>query len=44
MQQICANENEKQLTKLRENKQQKQAKNVHVSFPMPRLEFFDVIG
>ena len=29
--------------KLRENKL-KYAKNVHVSFPVSRLEFFDVIG
>ena len=32
---------QKELTKL---KQEKYAKNVHVSFPMSRLEFCDVIG
>ena len=34
---------QKQLTKLRWDKRQNYAKNVHVSFPMSRLEFFDMI-
>ena len=34
----------KQLTKTPRKQNKKYAKNVHVSFPMSRLEFFDVIG